>query len=161
MAPTRGEPGASSHRKCAFSPDDLQAAQGEPCPLDRNRSDPIAPLLLEPHKSPGQCQQQLTEVHTSSWRLTPAHRGSHQLMEAHTSSRRFTPAHGGLHQLTDFHTSPRSLAELHPLMCSLGTSFQTSGFRTGLGKKGISNSSMWILVNLLSNCECRTEVRDM
>lgn len=92
VAPTRGKPGAPRHRKCAFSPDDLQAAQGDPCPLDRNRSDPIAPLLLEPHKSPGQCQQQLTEVHTSSLMLTPGHRGSHQLMEVHISSRRLTLA---------------------------------------------------------------------
>ena len=113
MAPTGGEPGASSHRKCAFSPDDLQAAQGEPCPVDRNRSDPTAPLLLEPHKSPGQCQQQLMEVHTSSWRFTPAHGGSHQLMEVHTSSRRFTPAHGGSHQLMEFHTSSWRFTPAH------------------------------------------------
>ena len=154
MAPTGGEPGASSHRKCAFSPDDLQAAQGEPCPVDRNRSDPTAPLLLEPHKSPGQCQQQLMEVHTSSWRFTPAHGGSHQLTEVHTGSLRFTPAHRFSHQ-------PKVPGRASSPDVLTGYIIQTSGFRTGLGKKGISNSSMWILINLLSNCECRTEVRDM
>ena len=122
------------------------------------------------------------EVHTSSWRFMPAHggshqlssqgftlghRGSHQLIEVHTSSWRFTPAHGISYQLTEVHTSSwRFTPAQGPLLhcipwCAHWVPFQTSGPRTGLGKKGISNSSMWILINLLSNCECSTEVRDM